>query len=443
MEGAGGAAVTGPNASASDRELQALLSGIEQVANPTLGAPEKAGILEGLSGLIRPRQSPAQGPRQSRQALIRAAAEKGAAEAAASCVDHADVELSGAAAAFLTNLAFDSDQGALAVLGVLDRAVGHFRQLFGDALTEDRVANLNIALLLCANVAAICPSSHPRLLPLARPACAIVAGASPPVDDTLRGNTILLLANLSLTAGKELRELGVPELLLCTALDSGISEVGKSVSESVVVILHEGSRCPAIDRLIEADLIAKYCVPLMEQTLRGEQFRGMYPVMIYSARIFWMLARTPRYAEALAGHGRAVSLLLETTRAREPRITSLRDAEGRLLALRALRALRAQGLWPPAGGEGAEGADQSAAFVREELPGLLEDPHRDVRAVAADIWAMVHVDFVYGLLAVGQRLQERGALPAAVWRQGVLAFLFPCAALATAARKGVDDVREV
>lgn len=425
MEGAGGAAAAGPSAPASDMELQALLSGIEQVANPTLGAPEKAGILEGLSGLIRPRQSFAQGPRQSRQALIRAAAEKGAAEAAASCVDHADVELSGAAAAFLTNLAFDSDQGALAVLGVLDRAVGHFWSLFGDALTEGRAASLNVALLLCANVAAICPSSHPRLLPLARPACAIVAGASP-ADDTLRGNTILLLANLSLTAGKELRDLGVPELLLSTALDSGISEVGRSVSESVVVFLHEGSRCPAIDRLIEAGLVARYCVPLMEQTLREERFRGMYPVMSYSARIFWMLARTPRYAEALAGHARAVGLLLEATRPRKPRLTALRDAEGRLLALRALRALRAQGLWPPAGGEEAEGADRSAAFVRDELPRLLEDPHRDVRAVAADLYAMVHVEFVYGLLALGLRLQERSALPATVWRQGVVAFLFPC-----------------
>lgn len=406
------------NEGTAQQELHRLLAGIQLITRADLSLAEKTDALGELSELIQPKHS----FRESRQTLVKIAAERGAAQAAVSCVELGDTDLSEAASIFLTNLAFDSNQGACAVLSVFDRAVKHFRHLFDGRLSQDNLDHLNTAILLCANIAASCPSSHLCLLPLVQPMCLRLISPSPSTvtNDKLRGDAILLLANLSLTVGDELRELGVSEMLLNAVLDSTISSLGKSVSESVVVFLHDGRKCAEIDRLIETDVISDYCVPLMQQTLNGHPFRGMYPALVYSARLFWMLARTPEYARTLADNRQAVQLLLEATQPQEATLAASCDLEGRLLALEALRALCSLGLWPPSDTSGT-----CHRFIQQELPALMSNDHQGIRASAAGIWVMLNPEPVEQLLIIGGRLDGKGDLPLLLWRRIVLAFLFP------------------
>merc|ERR1719464_301666 len=114
-----------------------------------------------------------------------------------------------------------------------------------------------------------------------------------------------------MTVAAELRALRVADVLLSLVLDEGAGEWGRSVAESVIIYLHGESKCEEVDRLMSAGVISKYCVPLMECTLRGGEFHGMHPYLVYSARVFQVLAQSREYAKALVADGRVFPLLQE------------------------------------------------------------------------------------------------------------------------------------
>merc|ERR1712185_596154 len=133
----------------------------------------------------------------------------------------------------------------------------------------------------------------------------------------------------------------------------------------------------------ELHIVGDYCVPIMQFTLKGEEFRGMYPHLMYSARLFQVLARCREYGEALTQDERVVPLLLQAQRRQDTfRVDS--DLEGRRLALEALRSLAHFELWRP-----------DFIYLEHDLPLSLADDHAGIRAAAAGLWAILHREEVY------------------------------------------------
>merc|ERR1712194_887022 len=93
-----------------------------------------------------------------------------------------------------------------------------------------------------------------------------------------------------------------------------MGDTAKSVAESVVIYLHGFEKCDIVDRLLAMGVVGNYCVPLMQCTLEVREFRGMYPFLVYSARLFRVLAQTKGYAEALMDDCRVLPLLLQVFR---------------------------------------------------------------------------------------------------------------------------------
>lgn len=249
-------------------------------------------------------------------------------------------------------------------------------------------------------------------------------------SDKLRGNTILLLANLSMTVGAELRELRVADVLLDLITEQSSPGLGQSVAESVVIFLHGDRRCTEIDRLMDLGVVSQYCVPIMEKTLRGAEFRGMYPHLLYSARLFEVLARSRDYAEALAANPDVVPLLLRVCHCQERPLRVASDRDGRRLSLEALASLAEFGLWPQVGtrGGGPHGGQTAvdcASFMAIDAPQLLADEDPGIRSSASRLWANVNRDEVVQVLLVGSRFEAAEGLPAGCWRWRIMPFIFP------------------
>lgn len=417
-----------------------LLMLVDRVCSPEMSFGRKRHILEALSHALRPEIL----HEDARRMFVKEAMERGVVDSVVCLVEVGGEELRCAATNFLGDFAFNSGLGARAVLRVFDRVVACFQHLFAELMLL-HLPLLESAVLLCVNIAATCPSGHPRLIPLVRPVCLQII-SNPAVSDSLRGSTILLLANLSMTSRPELRALRVADALLDLLLAGQTSEPGKSVAESVIIFLHGSeSSCSEIDQLMSLDVISKYCVPLLERTLVGGVFRGMYPHLLYSARLFQVLAQSRVYARALVAEPLVVPLLLQVNQAevrQHLRVES--DLEGRRLALDALRSLTRFGLWPPGAGgcnretspdvsnaplldEGtAVAAMATEAFLRDDLPELLKDEDLGIRSSAACLWATLHSQEALTYLMVGQRLEFEGKLPSLLWRSRIVGdFLIP------------------
>lgn len=405
------------NDSIPDRKLsQMMLAEIRRVLHPvdendtsveTQRRQREA--LESLSQLLQPSHIKA----LDRRIFVQEALTTGVVDKAAELVEFGSVPLATAACNFLGDFAFDSDAGARAALNVFDRMFNRFVSVLSP-LNWEHMSLLEAAILLCVNIAATCPSGHPRLIPLVRPVCLqIIQNAR--ASQILRGNTILLLANLSMTVSQELRSLGVAEVLLDLVL--GVKDATQnSVAESVIIFLHGDHKCEVMDKLMDLHIVSEYCVKIMQVTMMGEEFRGMYPHLMYSARLFQVMAQCREYAEALVSNTDVVPLLLEANRSRGEPVRVESDLEGRRLALEALGSLVAHGLlWPLED-------EQSREFILKDLPLLLNDEHAGIRAASANLWGRLHSEEVWAFFLVGNRLQ----FPRRLWTFKVLTFLLPC-----------------
>jgi len=394
------------------QEVRHLIAVVDRICNPETDSMSKKYCLKHLCVAIRPQKIGT----GMRRIFIQRAVEKDIVNTVVNFIERGGSDLAVAACNFLADFTFGSDLSARIVLEVFDRIAACFKRIF-EPLTWDRIAMLESAVLLCVNIAAMCHVGHQRLVPLVQPVCVQII-RSPRAPDELRGNAITLLANLSMTVGDELRALRVVDVLLDLICEDRVPAPGRSVAESVVIYLHGSQKCKEIDKLMSMNVVAKYCVPLMERTLKGEEFRGMYPHLVYSAALFQVLAQSREYAEALLANDRVVPLLLQVSRCREwPRRVES-DLKGRRLALEALSSLAHFGLWPP---ESAD--DLSATFCSRDLPLLFADSHPDIRGSATKLWACLHKQHIVRLIVVGRRLE--GQLPPGFWDQKVLPFLFP------------------
>jgi len=395
-------------------DIDFLLDLVDWVCNPDIWSAQKLTALTHLSIAQQPHALRA----EAKRTFVQRAIERGIVGAAVSLIEVGGAELAAVASNFLGDFAFNSDMGAQAVLEVFDRVAECFRHIF-ETLTWENLTLLGAAMALCVNIAAACPSGHARLIPLVRPVCLQII-EDQRVSDKLRGSTILLLANLSTTRSQELRSLRVADALLNMLINNRMAEPAENVAESVIIFLHGNQKCEEMDKLMSMNVIGEYCVPIMEQTLMGAEFRGMYPHLLYSARLFQVLAQSREYAEALVAHERVVPLLLQVNRCNGVQVRVQSDLDGRRLALEALWSLTRFRLWPAGSDEAL-----SNCFIRQDLPLLLADEHVGIRCAAAGLWAFLHVEQIIRLLVVGQRIEMERRLPGDFWRDKVLSFLFP------------------
>eukprot|EP00931_Biecheleriopsis_adriatica_P017278 TRINITY_DN12436_c0_g1_i1.p1 TRINITY_DN12436_c0_g1~~TRINITY_DN12436_c0_g1_i1.p1 ORF type:complete len:477 (+),score=98.63 TRINITY_DN12436_c0_g1_i1:128-1432(+) len=400
-------------------EVLQLLRLVDAVCAEGNAHGHKQRCLEELSRDLRP-----QGLTQkARVAFVRQAISRGVVEEAVKLIEYGYTPLAAAATNFLGDFAFNSDVGSREVLQVFDRIADRFQHLFsstagaGSPSLEDLL--LGAAILLCVNIAATCSSGHLKLVRLVQPVCLKIL-QSQSVGDKLRGNTILLLANLSMTVLNELRELHVGDVLLSLVLAQNISSTEKSVAESVIIYLHGEQKSSQVDQLMARGIVDKYCVPIMLHTLRGTEFRGMFPHLLYSAKLFQVLAKCRDYAEALTSDPRVVPLLLHsvTPNGEIPRVET--DYEGRRLVLEALLSFARFGLWPRPDDE------ISQTFVATALPQLLCDDQAGIRAAAAGIQAHLSKPRVVQMLLIGSRLEKRRLVPCGFWQDKILSWIFPC-----------------
>lgn len=398
---------------ASEDEVNKLLAVVDQFCCTGNNTVLRRLALEQLSIALRPQQLRA----EARRAFAVHAVERGVVAAAVRWIELGSADLVVAASNFLSDFAFGSDIAAQAVLQAFGRIANCFRRIF-DTVAWEYLPLLEAAVLLCVNIAAMCPAGHATLIPLVRPVCVRII-RNPKAPDKLRGNTITLLANLSMTVGPELRSLCVVQDLLDLILENKVSGRGRSVAESVIIFLHGDTKSDEVDKLMSLNVVGEYCVPLMELTLRGDEFRGMYPYLMYSARVFYMLAQSREYAEALVSDERVVPLLLQANRHRVGPMQVESDLEGRRLALEAICSLTRLRLWP------RESDVASLAILKADLPELLCDEHSGIRASAVALWARLNVRYVIERLLVGHRLETAGIFPATFWSSKVLSFLFP------------------
>merc|ERR1719453_1221053 len=331
------------------------------------------------------------------------------------------MDLVGTASNFLTDLAFCCDLGTRTLLSVFDRIARCYTKIF-DRRNWDHnrppLKALEAAVLLCTIVAGCNSSGHQLIILLVEPICLQII-EDPRASDKLRQSTIILLANLCVTVGEQLRSLGVARALLDFIFDNQVTAPERSVAESVIIYLHGDRKCEEIDRLLAMNVIGEYCVPLMEVTLEGRKFRGMYPFLMYTVRVFQVLAQSRDYAEALVADERVVPLLLQAARTECHKRPMPSDVEGRRLALEALFSIWRFGMWPQYLGR------ELFTFRSRDLPLLMADNHDGIRCSAARFWAYSNSDYVLQLLLAGTRIEERLHLPGALWREKILSCLFP------------------
>lgn len=394
--------------------MQQLLALTKRISDPDVSSGWKVEILERVGFAIQPQQLRA----EVKHSFVQLAVKAGIVETSLCLIEKGRTDLTSATCNFLGDLVFNSVAAGRAVLGVFDRIIAALQQIL-EMPGPDRPRLLYSAASLCANIVATCPEGEAHLAPLIQTVFLPIV-QDPASSDRLLGNTVLLLANLSLKASgsQMLRASRVASILLDLVLDDEVPTARKSVAESVVIFLLGGEECAEIDRLMQSGVVDQYCLPIMERALAGEEFRGMYPHLVYSAHLFEVLARSKAYAEVLVAHDRVVPLLLRATRRKDGLVFLETDDDGRRLALEALASFTRFQLWP-------RRATGDALFFENDLPLLLADDHVGVRATAASLWARLHVSHVSTLLMIGNRLQVEGKMKASVWVHGVVAAIFP------------------
>lgn len=352
----------------------------------------------------------------AKHAFVELFIEGGLLEAVVGLIELAQTDMTIAAVNFLGDLTFNSDAGSRAVLLVFQRLRDSI--LFSSSSTgsQKQIGLLSAAVSLCANVVATCPEGHEQILSLV-PTLFLPMMGDPDASDRLVGNTILLLANLSLTCKPQLREMRVADVLLDILLCGDASETRKSVAESVMIILLGDTKCEEIDRLMEANVIEDYCIPILVQAVKNEEFRGMYPHLVYSARLFDALAQCRKYAQALVAHSMVPRELLNACRSQDGLRQLESHDEGRRLAIEALRSFARFKLWPTNVEDELE--------LKGWLALLGEDAHAGVRESAAGLWALVNSEQALCILLVGNRLESTLQLRAPLWKERVVPFLFP------------------
>jgi len=337
------------------------------------------------------------------------------------CCDTSDEDLVAAGCSFLADFTFFSDQGTQAVMNCFDSIFVLCQKVFACTSWEESIPVLEGAMILLVNLAATTPSCHPLLLPLVLDVCVPII-EHPKSTDYARGNMILLLANLSMTQQQELRDMRVADPLLRLVLQDNVSGLRRSVAESVIIFLHGHEKCSEVDRLMEVNVVGDYCVPILEQSLERKEFRGMFPFLIYSTRLFHILAMCSEYALALVEDPRAVPLLIRASLHEDVAVRVDCDTEGRRFALQALTCLVSQRAWPWASGRLDPPVSE---FLGRGLPGLLVDNHPVVRTAAAGLWVVLHPMVKRVLNALGQQVVAEGKCLGCIWHGRVLPFVFP------------------
>mmetsp|Transcript_143611 Transcript_143611/g.275861 ORF Transcript_143611/g.275861 Transcript_143611/m.275861 type:complete len:439 (+) Transcript_143611:42-1358(+) len=404
---------THSGASDDHPEIVELLAIAEKIADPQVRTSWKRDALERLSTSIHPRQLRP----EIKHEFVQKAIKRGLIETAVCLIERGGADLVCAACNFLGDFSFNSDMGSQAVLKMFDRIMLCFSNIFMKPCSE-RLFLLSSAVSLCANIVATCPDGHGRIVPLVQ-SFFLPIMRDPTAPDRLVGNMILLLANLSLHVSGELRALRVADVLLELVLDDKVPVKRRSVAESTIIFLLGDRKCAEIDQLIAANVIETYCLPIMEHALTGEEFRGMYPHLVYSARLFQVLAQSLDYAKALASQKTVVPILLRASSHNREALSRLEsDNEGRRLALEALQSMARFRLWPAESREVSE-------FVEQDLPLLLADEHQGVRSSAAALWARLNSRHVQVMFLIGQRLEGYGHISLQVWKVRILPFIFP------------------
>lgn len=394
-------------------EIAHLLVIADKICDPGIASSWKRDALERLSTSIHPRQLRP----EVKHEFVQRAIKKGLVETSVCLIERGRADLVCAACNFLGDFSFNSDTGSQAVLKMFDRIMLCFSSIFMKPCPE-RLQLLSSAVSLCANIVATCPDGHRRIVPLVQ-SFFLPIMKDPAAPDRLVGNMILLLANLSLHVSGELRALRVADVLLELVLDDAVPVKRRSVAESFIIFLLGDRKCAEIDKLIAANVIEAYCLPIMEHALSGEEFRGMYPHLVYSARLFQVLAQSQDYAKALASQKTVVPMLLRASCQNRDALAKLEsDNEGRRLALEALQSMARFQLWP------AE-SSEAARFLAKDLPLLLIDEHPGVRCSAASLWARLHTAHVRFLFLMGEQLEGNGQISFHIWKYRVLPFISP------------------
>lgn len=431
------------------RRVTHLLAVAKTICDPEVSATWKADALERLGFAIQPKQLRA----EAKHMFVQQAVEAGIVDAVVALTNEGRPALILAACNFLGDFVFNSASARRSVFSVFDHVLSALQRAL-KAGGADRTRLLYTAASFCANIVASCPEGQERLTPLLQTVFVPIV-QDPASPDRLVGHTVLLLANLSLNpCGRQvLRAARVEGILLDLVLKTEVPTARKSVAESVVIFLLGGTECAEIDRLMASGVVGRYILPIMESTLAGSEFRGMYPHLVYSARLFEVLARSRSYAETLVAHDEAVPLLLRATHRKDGFVSLETDDEGRCLALEALLSLARFKFWPRHRGHDRcrgkerqgelpewdscldldlqtpvsrdEWSARDVRFVGQELPQLLADDHAGVRAAAAALWARLHSFHVHTLMLVGNRLEAEGKLNSNIWAHGVVAALFP------------------
>jgi len=393
--------------------LVCLLGLVDVICNPEVGSMSKGEALCRLALSIQPPRLPP----ETKDKFIQVAVGRGVIEASVGLIELGDVKLASVACDFLGDLSLNSDVGSQSVLKSFARVIGVLTRIFA-TLTTEHLPLVGSAVALCANIVAQCPESHAHSIPL-------VLSVFLPIirdhkaSDKLVGSTILLLANLSTSVGQSLRELEVADVLLRLVLDGGASKRRKMVAESVIIYLLGHKPCTEVDGLIAHGVIRNYCVPILECALAGTEFRGMYPHLMYSVRLFRVLSQSRAYAEALMSHEGVLPLLLQASQRMGHEVRLESDHEGRRLALESLVSFARFRLWP-------RGKDHATDFfVANLLHVLLEDDHVGVRTAAAGLWACLNSNHMEFLQLLGHRFEAEGRLPPQLWSGSILGFLFP------------------
>lgn len=350
-----------------------------------------------------------------RRGFIQTILGKGIVDVCISMVEAGEDDMAVSAVNLLALITHGTEIGAQAVSVVFDRVVSRFDHIFS-SLPWGYLGNLPLldaVVLLCSNVAAMCPSTHTLLLDVVQPVCVRIV-TSPQANDHLRANTIVLLANLSLTLPSELRALGVADVLLELVVSKSESPI--SVAESIIIFLHGHEKCEMIDTLMKLEVIDTYCVPLLRATLNNQMFRSMFPYLLYSVRVFRVLASSAEYAQALAFNEEVIPLLIKSCVYHRSCGQMESNFEGAALALQTLRLFVKFGFWP----RDQEEADH-VDFLLNSLPSLCDDSHAGVRAAAVALWSQLHPGRVVFLQLVGMHTD----FPQTLWKRKILTFLYP------------------
>lgn len=395
------------------KKVHDLLVQAARIRDPETETDWKKGAFERLSYRIHPCQLRA----DAKHIFVQKSIDSGFLETAVELIELGRHDLIVAACNFLGDFTFNSDAGSRAVLLLFHRIRDCFLHGFRSCGSQKPVALLSSAVSLCANIVATCPEGHECILSLV-PTLFLPMLGDPNASDRLVGNTILLLANLSLTCKSELRDMCVADVLLNVLLSGDdVSETRKSVAESVIILLLGDARCEAVDRLMDAMVIEEYCIPILVKAMKNEEFRGMYPHLVYSARLFDVLAQSPEYAKALVAHREVPEKLLAACKRQDGMRQLESHDEGRRLAIEALRSFARFKLWP-------NDADDNLKLKQQLVP-LLEDCHSGVREAAAGLWALTNRRQALDLLLVGHRFESEGHLNGMLWKEKIVPFIFP------------------